>query len=166
MSNQIIVDEIVRRSTIELFEAYDVALVVEEGQVAAAPIAFAAVIGFSGESLRGTLLFAPSEGILHASEQIPDEACRDWVGELANQLLGRIKNHLLRYDVEVYLTVPLVLRGQHISVQTNAAPFPHAFSSAAGGVTVWVDVDLPPDLVLVEGTQVDLPPESGDAWLF
>lgn len=165
MSNQEIVDDIVQRATIELFDAYGVTLEVGASDHAIAPIAFAAVIGFSGETLRGTLLFAPSEAVLLASEQLPEDAARDWVGELANQLLGRVKNHLLRYDVEVFLTVPLVIRGQHISVETRGALGPHRFSCEAGGVSVWMDVDIPPGMVLVESAEPEVLPESGEAML-
>lgn len=40
------------------------------------------------------------------------EACpADWTGELANQLMGRVKNQLSEYEVDASLSLPMSVRG-------------------------------------------------------
>jgi hypothetical protein len=38
----------------------------------------------------------------------------DRIAELSNQLLGRFKNQLLRFDAEIHPSAPSVLRGETI----------------------------------------------------
>lgn len=77
------------------------------------------IIGFTGGRVWGTLLLAMGEEALKKAmpegAEAGDSANRNWISELSNQLLGRIKNLLLRREAEVYLTMPLVLRGEHLS---------------------------------------------------
>src|SRR4051794_34179371 len=53
------------------------------------------VIGFSGRDVRGTLVMALTEELPDRSNPLPFPNApaqrRDWVGELSNQLLGRVK---------------------------------------------------------------------------
>ena len=78
----------------------------------------AAFIGFSGDEMRGAItLDLPSTLVaqLHPSaNQRPldnDDLC-DWAGELANQLLGRLKNLLTRYAVLLQLSTPSCVWGR------------------------------------------------------
>ena len=73
----------------ELLQAYGVKLSpTGEAWAENDELMFSGVMGFIGERVRGTcLLAAPRETILSSA---PAEARpRDWVGELANQLVGR-----------------------------------------------------------------------------
>src|SRR4051812_35288989 len=98
-------------SCVDLFEAYGV------------PIApnfvpwqkndermFCGVIGFVGARIRGTCLLAGTRAPLEGS--CPEGGrLRDWVGELANQLVGRLKTKLLARGVPTIVTTPAVLSG-------------------------------------------------------
>jgi len=44
----------------------------------------------------------------------------DWLGEMCNQLAGRIKNKLLAYDLSPTLSTPVVLCGKHLRINSIA----------------------------------------------
>jgi CheY-specific phosphatase CheX len=109
------------------------------------PLAFliCAVIGFSGKHIRGTLVLASTQELLdRASPLRPLVQTRDWIGELANQLLGRAKNQLLRYGVEIYLNLPALLRGEHLAPVPRKALNPMRFQSERTGLGLWVEIEL------------------------
>jgi chemotaxis protein CheX len=80
---------------------------------------FVASIGLSGPgALRGSLvLIAAPEffGSVYppeiATRQLSNEKVADWASELANQLLGRIKNRLSSRGLDFSLSIPTVVRG-------------------------------------------------------
>src|SRR6476661_1047717 len=55
---------------------------------------YCGVVGFVGRELRGTCLLLTDEAPLTASRPASG-SLRDWVGELANQLVGRLKSKCL-----------------------------------------------------------------------
>jgi len=98
-----------------------------------------AVLGYAGEAMSGSL-------VLHASRDstaalIPaelrvdmsksEDALRDQLGELANQLLGRLKNRLLTGGVVLALATPATAFG--VEIRLGAAPG----SSTSRGAIVW-----------------------------
>jgi hypothetical protein len=87
---------------------------------------------------------------------VPDEAqMNDLLGELSNQLLGRIKTVMLRYNVEIYLSTPMVLRGVNLSVcgGPDEGLLQAHFNSSYGPIGVWLDLHHEP------GLEVELMPE-------
>lgn len=86
-----------------------------------AEAALAALIGFAGPRARGNLLICAPLALLERSHplapQPPDEPAwdlADWMGELANQLLGRVKNRLVSYGLFVSMSTPTCLRGRRL----------------------------------------------------
>src|SRR3954447_20163507 len=83
----------------ELFAQYG--LTVRRATQSDAPVSpefmMCSVIGFSGRHLRGALVLALTEELPDRSSPLPAAPGRrrDWVGELSNQLLGRVKIELL-----------------------------------------------------------------------
>lgn len=81
------------------------------------------IIGFSGDLIRGSFAVTCQSGLLnHTHPNISmgmpvEEADRvDWLGEIANQVLGRIKNLTLEYSVNFSLSAPSVVKGQALEV--------------------------------------------------
>jgi CheY-specific phosphatase CheX len=167
MSNKEVLESIVLRATTELFGAYGVPL--EPSCESPDEVMFAAIIGFSGQLARGNLLLVPSEGVLKQSQPLGD-AGRDWAGELANQLLGRIKNQLLARGLEIYLTTPVVIRGMKLTPVVRTELQSHRFSSSWGAVTVWFEAELAPtvSLATIDPCPDDASalPSEGDALFF
>ena len=164
--NQGVVDRIVVRSTEELFAAYEVEVTKmpdpDQGRVD--DVGYVGVIGFTGKAMRGTLVLAPTRTLLLRAYPGASEL-RDWAGELANQLIGRIKTQLRRYGVEVHVTTPVIMRGQCLAFVPRSGPSLHCFAASPGNVSVWFDAELSDgvDLVL-EDTPMGA--SEGEALLF
>ncbi len=136
-------------------------------------LSIAAVIGFSGNHLRGTLgLAASASGLERVRRHLggceTKLGAADALGELANLILGQIKREWSRYGVLVTLSTPLVMRGLAIEVCGRAEGhwFEHLSGVGADCVTVWLDAhaehelnveDEPADVGLLSG---------GDALMF
>jgi hypothetical protein len=84
--------------------------------------AVAALIGYAGETMRGSLTVVMSETAAalaraHTLSAGPGlEASRDFVGELSNLLLGRLKLRLLERDVMILLATPKTAAGGDLRV--------------------------------------------------
>lgn len=156
MTNQEVIDEMLTRSCEALFAAYGAELTIERAYEPPGDVTFAGVIGFSGAQMRGNLMLAPNKQLLLASlpelAQQEASATRDWTGELANQLLGRLKTMLLACEVEIWMTTPIVIRGAYLSPVPKVESVPYHFKGPAGAVTVWFEAEVTPgvELSLVE----------------
>jgi hypothetical protein len=100
------------------------------------------VIGFSGPVVRGALVVALTGGLAEKTNPIGATGnLRDWVGELANQLLGRIKLALLDHGLDIYLNLPAVLKGEHLAPIPRRVVQPMAFAASEGVVGVWIEIE-------------------------
>lgn len=130
-----------------------------------------AVIGFAGDNFKGALgLTASTETITATlpsdlsssllSDDERDSQPYDWLAELANQLLGRIKGNLLPYGLEAWLSEPVVLRGLHVRLSPRPEEGIHnySFSGKLGSLWVWLDLRGSPDFELQR-----LPEQSKEA---
>jgi hypothetical protein len=158
------IEEMTAACCMDLFAAYDVILSPggEPGRWAATnePL-LSGVMGFVSPEVRGTCLLASEHGPIEQSCP-PGGHVRDWVGELSNQLLGRLKTKLLGHSVEIGLSTPIVLQGIRLQPMPRAAIEPTIYQSAAGMVLIWVETEvatgfsLPPARVPDAGNTGDL----------
>ncbi|HEX4340705.1 MAG TPA: chemotaxis protein CheX [Polyangiaceae bacterium] len=106
-----------------------------------------ASIGFTGTTLRGSLVLISSKrlikGVLPVAVGRGSESAQiaDWMGELSNQTLGRIKNRLLAYGVTLEMSTPTVLFGLSISRRDTGSIVRREFSFRHGGETLSVSLD-------------------------
>jgi CheY-specific phosphatase CheX len=134
---------------VELLNAYGVTLTPSTSWVESEELMFSGVMGFVGDSVRGTCLLAAPQGTVEAAA--PKAAgARDWVGELANQLVGRLKAKLMARGATIALSTPVVLRGVKLSPLPRTDVEPVVFDSKAGKVLVWVEVEIEDDFRLGE----------------
>jgi CheY-specific phosphatase CheX len=162
----------------DLFARYGVAVKqVAEGDEPLSPdFLLCSVIGFSGRDIRGTLVLALTETLPEISNPVAgaarvagtqDPTQRDWVGELSNQLLGRVKIELLRCGVEIYLNLPAVLRGKHLAPLPRTELKPLKFTLQGGAVAVWLEVETRPGFrIAVDGAADHSGPGAGDTLMF
>jgi CheY-specific phosphatase CheX len=86
-----------------------------------------ATIGFTGSVLRGALVMISTKRLIQKvlpPEIVPgasDTQVADWMGELTNQLLGRIKNKLLSYGVTLEMSTPTVIFGLELARKDTGA---------------------------------------------
>jgi hypothetical protein len=145
---QKLLDELSASRFVDLFSMYGLELTpVELGKVDSTTLLYCGIIGFSGDGIRGSMAVAGSGSLLAASNPSPGGAPRDWVAELANQLMGHVKSRLLGYSVKVYISMPIVLRGERLALEVRGVTQPRFFSNAASGgqVAIWVDVETTPE---------------------
>jgi hypothetical protein len=127
----------------QLFESYGVSLAREAEPVTPrSEMHYCGVITLSGQNFRGTLGLASPHDILGRSDPTKVGA-RDWAGELANQLAGRVKHRLLAHSVEVHYSTPVVLRGDQLRLRGKGPIKPFWFRSDDGNqICLWLDLDL------------------------
>jgi hypothetical protein len=145
---QKLIDELSCNHFVELFKMYGVQLVPANlGAVDGQALLYCGIIGFSGEGIRGSLAVAGSGSLLDASNPTPGSPQRDWIAEVANQLMGHVKSRLLGFSVEVYMSTPIVLRGERLSLESRGVSEPRIFTdpSRSGHVALWVDVETTPE---------------------
>jgi CheY-specific phosphatase CheX len=115
-----LLDTVLEDTTLALFESIGVRLLRTPAPLTAGDD-IAASIGFAGEELRGALVLTSTRKLVQqvlpqeVRERDADEQLADWMGELANQLLGRVKNRLLRYGVSLAMGTPTVMLGTELS---------------------------------------------------
>ena len=108
-------------------------------------------IGFSSPTLNGSVLLAIPNVVLQQTLPTPDSNLADWCGELANQLLGRLKNKLLNYDVIITMALPVVVSGAEFRLPTRAQRSARHFSfvSEWGRLFVCTEMELGASIELV-----------------
>lgn len=161
MNNKAVFDELVAACASELFEARGIAI--RTTSRLDDTMEYAATIGFSSDTLRGMLGLGMNPSTLEqliARENLPPTVGlgEDWLAESVNQLLGRLKNKLLRYDLTVSLALPTVLRGvclRFLSTRPTAL-WTYPFESDAGPISIWLDVRHDAGLVLKPTTDPEM----------
>lgn len=101
------------------------------------------IIGFAGEQMRGSLTLGVARDALcqtHPLKSKDTDDLNDWLSELANLLLGRIKNRLLVHGVVVQMSIPVTLTGKQVTVETSTPnPVVNTFSTDGGSIVVVLD---------------------------
>jgi CheY-specific phosphatase CheX len=111
-------------------------------------------IGFTSDIMRGCLVLAMPSSLVLATlppEATSSDAASDWLGELSNQLLGRIKNRLIPYGVAFALSTPSVVVGERLFRRPSKIPVAvaHVFDSSVGTACIWFDAEVGPDTGVV-----------------
>jgi len=133
---------------VELFAAYGVTLISNPAEfIVSEEVLLSGVIGFVGPTLRGTCLLVGNRSPIELSSP-QKEHSRDWVGELTNQLVGRLKRKFLGFGLEVALTTPVVLSGLHLRPMPRGKLTPRVFSTESGSIMIWVEVEAEPGFEL------------------
>lgn len=145
--------EIVQVATIELFSDHGARIgpTIPDGVTEA--VALCGVIGFTGPDMRGTLMLACSARSLELTSSEAGVSMRDWLAELTNQLLGRVKNKIVAMGAKLHVSIPVVIGGERIAPIARQ-PLGHLFTADGGVVSVWFDTELRDDLELVPDTTV------------
>ena len=172
-SNEEILSDCLNQCTEALFEAYgstmdcknvatkDVPTRIENGAD------IAGIIGLVDDGVRGNITIATTGAVLEAT--CPGENHRDWIGELANQLLGRTKNKLLIYGLDLKLSPPVAITGENLRVQgtRGSSVIFHHYECAHGPVLVWFVVKIDPEIHLTKSEDPDAQPhDEGELLLF
>ncbi len=135
-----------------------------------------AMLGYAGEALRGSLVLQTGWDV--AKKLGPDglyegpveDTLRDVMGELANQLLGRLKNRLLPAGVVLNLATPTTACGSEVRLGSASVGRSRwiAFSCGAGPILIRFDASFAPDFRLgdLDAAPEAAPMTEGDLMLF
>jgi hypothetical protein len=153
-----LVDGLVMDAARALFETYGVKLDLDgsPAERTLQSVQLVSTIGFSSPTISGSLLLAIPNVVIQQTLPTQDANLADWSGELANQLLGRLKNQLLNYEVAINLALPVVLSGDGFSLPAKTRRLTRHFSfvSEWGRMFVRTEMELCPTIELVRQTQV------------
>jgi CheY-specific phosphatase CheX len=133
----------------------------------------ATFVGYSGAQLRGsiamdvpTTLIARLHPSTASAEKLGNDDLCDWLGELANQLLGRLKNGLARHGVTLQMSTPSTVWGEMVHARRTRAQGSTELEFATGEDLVIVYFDglalLPLDITKSSAADFGDPPAEGD----
>lgn len=125
--------------TLGLFKAYGVQLAEDSSGAKETANPLTAVVGFHGAAISGAVVLIVDSGLLRSTMQTKTTD-QEWLAELANQLLGRVKNRFLAYGVDIAASTPSVLSSVRI-VPNGPKDQRQGVTMVANGsrVTAWVD---------------------------
>ncbi len=103
------------RCTVDLFATGALAVALTTSAPPAA--GFIGTVGFVGDDARGALWWEISRETARGMSGFDEELLvRNWVGEMANQLLGRVKSQSLARGVAFRLGTPVVIAGTCLEI--------------------------------------------------
>lgn len=132
---------------------------------------YAGVLGFTGEGIRGMLVVSASGPAVEATfpEGGSDDDREDWVGELCNQILGRIANRVIRYSMSIKMSTPVTFSGRDYTMQKSHWGEQQGWlMRGAGNADVYVhfSADVDEHVSWAVDEDAEDAPEEGDVMLF
>jgi len=146
-SPRLIILEQLEGGCIELFSEYGISLQLSNSTVQESNCllinnpGFIALISMTNPELRLTVALQTQKAVLEAS--FPSEQkvtalqqLQDWIGELSNQLAGRLKNKMRLYDCQLNLGIPTVIQGDnmYLDLPKRSEISQHSFTTSAGQI--------------------------------
>jgi len=140
---------------VELFRSYGVAVAPTQRSSVRPPpheADCAAAIGFSAPRFSGTLTLSVPLEVLKSMRDAPqgDAALNDWIREITNQLLGRIKNRLMRFQVVLQVGLPAAVKGGG-ALKGSGAELVYVFHTLRDQVLVVIEGSLDPSVLQFSG---------------
>ena len=168
MDNQEVIKTLTVDACIALFNDYSLPLQLAEptAEPLEVELLYCSVIGFSSAQMRGSLLLATTREPLGLTSPVKGNPLYEWIAELSNQLLGRIKRQLTDRGVELAISTPIVLRGERLHPMPSGDAAPLTFVCEGGSIRVWMDAVLVPGLDLSQVQASEPGMGEGDALLF
>ena len=136
-------DQSVADSCLKLFSDYGLEIRprTPSDQLSAEHLLLWGIIGFTAKDMRGALVLAATRELLELTNGTRTTH-RDWIRELSNQLLGRVKNQMLPRGLELHAATPVSIRGDHLQPIFAQTPVAEIFLAEAGVVAVWLDCEF------------------------
>ncbi|MCP4680395.1 MAG: chemotaxis protein CheX [Deltaproteobacteria bacterium] len=172
MSNlEEVLDSLAIDACSELLKAYDVSMSLESSATASTvkAVSRGGVIGFSGEQIRGSLCLQLDEDVI-SRIGLPGHDRNDWIAELSNQLLGRIKNKLLKMQIVLGLGIPVAVAGEGLEMafgSHKARTFKFVNDSGNEQMIVHLDCEFDGEITVnLEENTGEEPLEEGKSLIF
>lgn len=152
-------DTMMQGSTVDLFHSCGLAVAPvarsqQRSEVLQTP-ELGGIISFVGRGFTGTLTVGLSPAVFALIKQDPTRTYsgRDWVREMTNQLLGRIKTRLLQFHVTLQASLPTVTGNDAIERQRARGGLflAYTFRTLRGDVLVTLSGDIDPGIFVYTG---------------
>jgi CheY-specific phosphatase CheX len=146
------------------------------------PVAFdkdsdvlSSMLGFSGSKIKAALVVESTHGGIAATNpqreyktdlDLTDHT--DWIGEIANQIVGNLKRIFRSYGVDFTMGTPVVMTGRNVHILSNSHVYRAlVFALNKHHMKISISVQLADDVNL-ESRNEELKDEvsGGDAFLF
>ena len=175
-SNLAILGDALRAACVELMAEYGLQARVDGGAetdrhvVESVTPALTAAVDFDGDELRGTVELRASRSVVvettRGAPGLTDGAAslNDWTCELANQLMGRMKNKLRGYKVPLQVGVPRATSGT--DALKSEAGLRCRFACDCGSFSGYLDVLIAPGFSFGTPEADSQLPLEGDLVLF
>lgn len=165
-------DTIIQSSTVELLQTYGISVAPRERSEASqygGAHEVVGIIAFDGVEVAGQLTLVVPAPVFRGTPQgrASHTTLAEWTREATNQLMGRIKNRLLQFQVKLRTHIPTVLSGAALERQYQGRSQPHivyAFGALRGDVLVTVDASLGRALLEYSNSSIVVP--EGELILF
>lgn len=105
-------------------------------------------IGLAGDEFKLSIVILAASHTIAPMCPIPGASTADWIGELANQLVGRLKNALIEYGHSGQLSLPVTLSGSGLSLwDKTLCPMTFFIHTQAGRVILRLEAEVQPESV-------------------
>ena len=156
---QVSLDVIVQSSAVGLFHSCGLAVApLPCNKPALGPIPhpeLAAMIGFRGKGFTGMLTVGVPESVFVMVPQNPEHRFtgKDWVREVANQLLGRVKARLLQLGTTLVVDLPSLLTLERLERLRARSPFfaVYRFRTLRSEIVVTLTCDIDASIFVYTG---------------
>ncbi|MCX6130928.1 MAG: chemotaxis protein CheX [Proteobacteria bacterium] len=137
-------------------------------------VSFASVLGYSGDLIKGSLVVSCEKQLLDKSHPnlamgmpVDESDLLDWVGEMTNQLLGRIKNKISGIGIKFSMSTPTTVTGKSMQIKPDKDGFTIAntYSGPYGDLAIQLLMIADPEVKFESIKSVNVASE-GDAMLF
>ena len=174
-TNLAILGEALRAACVELMAEYGLQARLDSGEGPRLSIeptmsALTAAVDFNGDELRGTVELRATRSVIYETTRgasgLAGSATNlnDWTCELANQLMGRMKNKLRGYKVPLQVGVP---RAKHSTDTTKPdSGLRCRFACDCGTFSGYLDVMIAPGFSFGAPEVDSQLPDEGDLVLF
>lgn len=144
------IDVLVQGATVELFHFYGVAIAPadngesrDEALVHSDPVS---TVEFSAPGFSGLLALSAHPGVFRAMTGLPPalDSVDDWMREVVNQLMGKVKSRLARFQIALHAELPQLRRASDVARRYRGSKqqFCYAFRTLKGEVVVTLGGDF------------------------
>lgn len=159
MDRRGVIDTIIQSSTVELFHSYGAALApLPRGYRVSDDVKnldLYGVIGFNAPGFTGHLTLGLPTAVLSLmnSDGARNRRDHDWVRELSNQLMGRVKNRLMQFQVTLHVGLPSVMNRDAAQRRTSRSEsvFIYCFRTIRGQVVVTLEGNIDESVIAYAG---------------
>ncbi len=151
----------------ELLECYvDKTLSTTSKEASTTEHDLSAIVGFCDEFFRGSVALSSTNRIVESQFHVSSADAPDWLGEMCNQLVGRLKNKLSVFGLQPKLSTPTSVSGRLLKVCSLVGDACAVRIHWDGGdFTAQMALELDDELVLVAREELE-PMTEGSMHLF